>query len=205
MTPSGPNNERLNKQLEFIVEIDKAKRVLRRTLLMDGSRNENDAEHSWHLAVMAMLLHEHSDVKDLDLARVIKMVLVHDIVEIDAGDTFAYDPSAQKDQAERERRAADRIFGMLPAEQGAEIRALWEEFEEGKTPEAKFAIALDRLQPFLHNYHTCGGTWKLHQVTKPQVTKRAQPIAEASKSLWEYVQWMIDDAVQQGFLKDSES
>lgn len=204
MTSSGPNSERLSKQLGFIVEIDKVKRVLRRTLLMDSSRNENDAEHSWHLAVMAMLLHEHADAKDLDLTRVIKMVLVHDIVEIDAGDTFAYDPVAQKDQAEREHKAADRIFGMLPVEQGAEIRALWEEFEEGKTPEAKFAIALDRLQPFLHNYHTGGGTWKLHQITKPQVIKRAQPVAEASKQLWEYVQWMIDDAVRRGFLKDSE-
>src|SRR5262249_50705513 len=151
-----PMSDRLARQIAFIIEIDKAKQVLRQTLLMDGSRLENDAEHSWHLAVMALLLAEYAG-EAVDLLRVLKMVLIHDLVEIDAGDTFVYDVEALATRREREERAADRIFGLLPADVEEEFRALWEEFEAQATPEARFAAALDRLQPLLHNYHTGGG------------------------------------------------
>jgi putative hydrolase of HD superfamily len=196
--------ERLAKQIEFIVEIDKIKHVFRKTLLINGSRYENDAEHSWHLAIMAILLSEYSNAKDLDVPRVLKMVLVHDIVEIDAGDTFCYDEKGALDKREREEKAADRIFNILPADQAREIRDLWEEFEECRTPEAKFANSLDRLQPLLHNYKTCGRSWKKHGISKERVIERNKPIQKGSRQLWAYVEKMIEDSVDKGYLPEQE-
>lgn len=196
------NHERLQKQIEFVVEIDKIKHILRKTLLMDGTRHENDAEHSWHLGVMAILLSEYSNKKDLDVLRVLKMVLVHDIVEIDAGDTFCYDEKRYLDKREREEKAADRIFGILPDDQAREIRDLWEEFEECETPEARFANALDRFQPLLHNYITRGRSWKEHGITRDRVINRNKPIQEGSRQLWAYVEKLVEDSVDKGYLPE---
>ncbi len=196
------DHERLQKQIEFVVEIDKIKHILRKTLLMDGTRHENDAEHSWHLGVMAILLSEYSNKKDLDVLRVLKMVLVHDIVEIDAGDTFCYDEKRYLDKREREEKAADRIFGILPDDQAREIRDLWEEFEECETPEARFANALDRFQPLLHNYITRGRSWKEHGITRDRVINRNKPIQEGSRQLWAYVEKLVEDSVDKGYLPE---
>lgn len=193
--------ERLRQQVEFLVEIDKLKIILRRTHLIHDDRRENDAEHSWHLALAAMVLAEYANDK-IDLAKVIKMVLIHDLVEIDAGDTFCYDYEAAKDKVQREEKAADRIFGLLPQEQGQEFRDLWEEFEERVTPEARFAAALDRLQPVLHNLHTQGGTWHEHKITRAQVDERNSPMAEGSTQLWQYISGLLDEAVVSGMLKE---
>jgi len=194
-------SDRLSRQMKFIVEIDKLKQVLRRTITLGSDRNENSAEHSWHIAVMAMVLAEHAKGKDIDLVRTVKMMLVHDLVEIDAGDTYCYDDEAGKDKLERETRAADRIFRILPADQAAEFRALWDEFEAGATAEARFANALDRLQALLLNYHTHGKTWQEHHVTSEQVAARAAPIEDGSAGLWEYARALIDDAVAKGLLE----
>lgn len=194
-------NERLKKQIDFIVEIDKLKKICRQTLLTDGSRNENDAEHSWHLAVMAMLLSEYAKDNGIDVFRVVKMVLVHDLVEIDAGDTFCYDEKGNEDKAEREKKAADRLFNILPSDQASEIFGLWEEFEERATPEACFAAALDRIQPLIHNYHTNGHTWKLYNVPYDKVIGRNKPVEEASPVLWEYIREILDDSIKKGYLK----
>jgi putative hydrolase of HD superfamily len=187
-------------QMDFIVEIDKLKSVLRQSHVTGDSRRENSAEHSWHLAVMAMILGELANEREMDLFRVVKMVLVHDLVEIDAGDTFVYDEKGYEDKAEREQRAADRLFSLLPAEQGRKLRELWEEFEAGETPEARFANALDRLQPILQNYHTEGRAWKKHGVTKRQVIARNRRIGEGSKALWEYAEALIEHAVENKYL-----
>ncbi len=193
-------SERLEQQIAFIVEIDKLKHIYRRTFLMDGSRTENDAEHSWHLAVMAMLLVEHAKEEQLDLLHIVKMVLIHDLIEIDAGDTYLYDEQAAQDKAEREQRAADRLFAMLPDEQTREFRALWDEFEEKETPEAKFATSLDRMQPLLHNYHTQGKSWQQHGVTSDRVVQRCSEIEIGSPALWEYAQNLIHQSVEKGYL-----
>lgn len=193
--------KRFEQQIQFVMEIDKLKQIYRQNLLMDGSRRENDVEHSWHIAVMAMILQEYS-AEPVDLTKVLKMVLLHDLVEIDAGDTFCYDPEANLDKSQREEAAADRIYSLLPLDQRDEYRALWEEFEDGRTPEAKFAICLDRLQPLIHNYKTNGGTWRMHEVTSQQVKKRMEPVKEASPLLKEYVQWIIEDSIAQGILKE---
>lgn len=193
-------DERFAKQIAFILEIDRAKRVLRQTVLLDRSRRENDAEHSWHLALMAMLLHEYA-AEPVDLDRTIRMLLVHDLVEIDAGDTFTYDEAAQKGKREREQAAADRIFGLLPADQGVELRALWEEFERGETAEARFASALDRLQPLLHNHQTEGATWQAHDVPAEAVYARAERIAVGAPELGEFARRLVADAVERGILR----
>ncbi len=200
---SGSTSERLARQIAFIVEIDKAKQVLRQTELMDGSRCENDAEHSWHLALMAIVLAEHAREPKLDISRVVQMALVHDLVEIDAGDTFVYDLAAHAGKEERELRAAERIFNLLPLDSAREMRALWDEFEAGDTPEARFARSLDRLQPVLHNYHTRGGGWKRHGVSAQRVRERNAPIAEGAPALWEYTRTLIDDAVARGFIAEN--
>ena len=192
--------DRLSRQVEFLVEIDKLKGVFRQTWLIDKSRLENDAEHSWHLAVLAVLLGEYAAEKDLDLLRAVKMVLIHDLVEIDAGDTYAYDETAAATQADRERKAADRVFNVLPPDQAASIRALWDEFEARQTPEARYAAALDRLQPFLHNYYTRGKAWLEHGITSDQVVARTRPIADGAPELWELVKDLIRDAVEKGDL-----
>ena len=195
-----PGGSRLAKQWDFIREIDKLKSVLRRTLLLDGSRYENDAEHSWHLAVMAVLLCEHANEPRLDLARVIRMVLVHDIVEIDAGDTYCYDEIGNRDKVAREQAAAKRLFGLLPDEQRQDLMSIWAEFEARETPEAKFAAALDRVQPLLHNFGTAGVVWKKHGVRSGQVLERNRHVEEGSRVLWEFAENMIRDAVKRGYL-----
>jgi putative hydrolase of HD superfamily len=190
---------RLEQQIRFIIEIDKLKSIYRRTCLINERRNENTAEHSWHIAVMAMILSEYANAK-VDIAKVLKMTLVHDIVEIDAGDTFVYDTQAALDKAERERHAADRLFGLLPADQGAELRGLWDEFEARETPEARFAAALDRLIPQLHNYYNQGGSWKEHAITHDRVVARNVTMKEGAATLWEWTRQLLDDAVAKGFL-----
>lgn len=193
--------ERLQKQIEFIVEVDKVKHVFRQNMLIDGSRHENDAEHSWHLALMGFLLAEYANTDRLDVTRVMKMVLIHDLVEIDAGDTFCYDEKGALDKGERECKAADRLFNILPADQAQEFRALWEEFERMDTPEAKFAAALDRFQPLLQNYHTTGDTtWAKHKVTSAKVYQRNQHIKDGATELWEYANAVIEDCIAKGLL-----
>ena len=194
------DQERLKKQIDFIVEIDKAKHILRRTVLMDKSRRENDAEHSWHLAVMAILLKEYA-AEDVDLEKVLKMVLVHDLVEIDAGDTYCYDARANLDKRDRELCAADRLFAILPEDQEKEVRGLWEEFEDCTTPEAEFAASLDRLQPFLHNLYTDGHTWK-NGVTSDMVRDRMAEMHCGAPELWEIVDRKVDECVEKGILKE---
>ena len=193
-------SSRLAQQLQFIVEIDKLKRVLRQTLLTDESRQENSAEHSLHLAIMAILLTEYAPSSEIDVLHVIKMLLIHDLVEIDAGDTFCYDVQGNLDKAVREAEAAKRIFGLLPEEQSAELRNLWEEFEAQETPAAKFAAALDRIQPLLHNQQTRGGTWRIHGITREQVLWRMQPVKDGAPALWSVVQKIIEDCVVAGYL-----
>ncbi|MCX7749267.1 MAG: HD domain-containing protein [Clostridia bacterium] len=194
---------RLEKQIQFIIEIDKLKQIYRQTLLTDGSRNENDAEHSWHLAIMAAILWEHAESKDIDLSRVIKMVLIHDLVEIDAGDTFCYDEKGNRDKREREEKAAQRIFNILDSDQADELRSLWEEFEGRQTPEAKFASSLDRLQPLLHNYMTKGAAWKKHGITRSKVIERNKHIAEGSPILWNFALDIIQKSVENGYLPEN--
>jgi putative hydrolase of HD superfamily len=195
--------ERFERQIDFILEIDKLKTVIRRTYLLNTDRAENTAEHSWHLAIMAILLAEHAN-EPVDIAKVVKMVLVHDIVEIDAGDTYFYDSTAALDKADRERAAADRIFGILPMDQGKELRELWDEFECGQTAEARFALALDRFIPQLHNYHTQGRSWTEHGITVDRVLERNASMAEGSLRLWDCARALLDDAVAKGFLSRKE-
>ena len=192
----------LAQQIAFVMEIDKLKTVLRQTTLMDQSRRENSAEHSWHLAVMALTLSEYAEPAT-DLTHVVKMLLVHDIVEIDAGDTFAYDAQGYTDKAEREERAAARIFGLLPDGQRDELLALWHEFEAIATPESRFANALDRLEPLLGNYVTGGGSWQKPGVTLAKVQKRMEPIANVSEVLGAYVQAVLAESVAKGYLRES--
>jgi putative hydrolases of HD superfamily len=191
---------RLDAQLAFCLEIDKVKRILRQTLIADASRRENDAEHSWHLAVMANVLAEYAPA-GTDLARATRMLLVHDLVEIDAGDTYCYDAAACLTQRDREADAADRIFALLPPDQAAEFRALWEEFEARDTPAARFAAALDRVQPVLLNHHTKGVAWQEHGVSRAQVINRNAHIERGAPRLWAYVLHLIDDATARGWLK----
>ena len=196
------DNNRLAQQIQFIIEIDKLKNILRQTLLTDESRRENSAEHSWHLAMMAILLTEYAPSTDVDLLRVIKMLLIHDLVEIDAGDTFCYDLPANQNKALREVQAANRLFGMLPEKQGIELQELWQEFETQQTTEAQFAAALDRLQPLLHNQQTRGGTWHLHGISRQQVLQRRSPVKDGGPALWQLVEQAIEDAVAAGYLSE---
>ena len=193
---------RLTQQIQFIIEIDQLKQVLRQTLLNDGSRRENSAEHSWHLAMMVIVLAEYAP-QGVDLSHAIKMVLIHDLVEIDAGDTFCYDVQGNESKAAKEAQAALRLFGLLPADQASELRSLWEEFEAQETPTAKFAAALDRIQPLLHNQQNRGGTWLIHNITRDQVMKRMAPVETGAPELWLYVQQVIEDCVAAGYLKDT--
>ena len=194
-------SRRLDAQVAFILELDKAKQVFRQNTLTDASRRENDAEHMWHLAVIALVLREHA-AGDIDIARVVEMLLVHDIVEIDAGDTFAYDDDGRLDKEERERAAAERIFGLLPADQGRWMWELWLEFEAKATPEARFAAAVDRLQPLLLNAASGGQAWKRHGVTADRVRARNAHIADGAPPLWERAQKVIALAVSEGILSE---
>ncbi|MFI5381837.1 MAG: HD domain-containing protein [Tepidisphaerales bacterium] len=196
LSPAG----RLAAQIEFLVEVDKLKEVLRQTVTTKGRRPENSAEHSWHFALMAVTLAEHSNHQPLDLLRLLKIALIHDLVEIDAGDTFAYDTKHMTDQHEREAKAATRIFGLLPPDQAAEFRALWDEFEAQQTPEARFAAACDRFNPMLLNCRTEGHAWRKHGITQDRVLARNANVAKGSTALWAYAVKMIDEAVAKGHL-----
>lgn len=188
---------RLEKQIQFIVEVDKVKNIFRQTYLSDGERKENDAEHSWHLVLSAILLKEYVS-EEVDLLKVITMVLIHDLVEIDAGDTYAYDSEGAKDKREREEKAADRIFGILPIEQGQYFRELWEEFEAYETEDAKYAHLLDNFQPMLLNDAAKGKSWSEHQVKKEQIYKRNERIEETSETIWEEMQRIVEKNIQLG-------
>jgi putative hydrolase of HD superfamily len=191
---------RFQKQIEFILEADKLKHTMRRTILMNKSRRENSAEHSWHIALTVLVLSEYAEEKTIDVFRVVKMLLIHDLVEIDAGDTYCYDDQGREDQAQREEIAADRIFNILPEDQARSYRSLWDEFEARETAESRLANALDRLQPFLLNYFTEGQSWQEHDVKISQVVSRMQPVEDGSPFLWNYVKTLLDDAVQKKYL-----
>ena len=188
------------KQIEFIKEIDKLKYIQRKTRLFNSDRNENDAEHSWHLAVMALVLTQHANA-DIDILKVVKMVLIHDIVEIDAGDVFIYDTQKNHSNTDEELMAARRIFGILPKEQAEELIAVWEEFETGETNEAKFARSMDRLEPLLQNTSNNGGTWREFDVDYQKVYEKKKVIKAGSESIWNYAETLIDDSVKRGILK----
>ena len=196
--------ERLDQQIRFVTEIDRLKGVLRQTMLTEPARRENSAEHSWHLALMAQVLGGYAP-PGTDLSRVMAMLLIHDLVEIDAGDLFVYaDAAAQARQEAAEHAAADRLFSLLPAGQGPELRALWDEFEERRTPEARFARALDRLQPMLANYYLGGGTWQAHGVRAGQVLDKVALIEDGSAALGDFARVLVDAAVREGFLSPGE-
>jgi putative hydrolase of HD superfamily len=199
-SPSLSPAERLRRQIGFITEVDKLKEVFRQTIVTQSRRAENSAEHSWHFALMIIVLAEHSNHQPLDVLRILKMVLIHDLVEIDAGDTFAYDTKNMADQHEREAKAATRLFGLLPPDQAADFRALWDEFEERRTPEARFACACDRFHPMLLNCLTDGHAWQKHGITQDRVLARNAHVADGSQALWEYAVRMIDEAVAAGHL-----
>ena len=189
---------KLNKQFDFCREIDKEKFIGRQTYLTDAVRKENDAEHAWHMAVMTLILSEYSN-EPIDILKTLSMILIHDVVEIDAGDTYAYDEKAKETQAERELKAADRIFGMLPKEQAEKFKNLWLEFEERKTPEAKFARAMDNIQPMMLNALTDGLAWEEHKVHLSQILKRNESTPEGSEVLWNYAKEnFIDTNVKKG-------
>ena len=192
-------DSRLCKQIQFIIEIDKLKGILRQTRLTDNSRQENSAEHSWHLAIMAIVLAEYAP-PNVDILRAIKMLLIHDLVEIDAGDTFCYDVPGNLNKAVKEEKAATRLFGMLPPEQGKEMQEIWQEFEAFETDTARFAVALDRLQPLLQNQQNQGGTWQIHAITKNQVMQRMAPVKEVAPTLWLLVEQIIEDCIAAGYL-----
>ena len=193
--------ERFKKQLDFILEIDKEKEIYRQTHLTEYKRQENDAEHAWHMAIMIYLLKEYAN-EEFDVAKAMMMALTHDIVEIDAGDTYAYDNANLVTQKEREEKAADRIYGLLPDEQRDELRALFEEFEEGKTPEAKFARVMDNFQPLILNDSNNGKDWRVHGIKKSQVEKRQISSKMGSEEIWEYTKELIDNNVKKGNLMD---
>lgn len=195
---------RLEQQMNFIIEVDKLKSIVRQNYLINQSRKEDDADHSWHLALMCALLYEHSN-QPIDVLKTMTMVLIHDIVEIDAGDTYAYDAAANVSKREREVKAAERIFGLLPEDQAKQMREIWDEFEEGATPEAKFAVTLDHMQPVLLNAGSDGKSWKEHQVTLSQVMKRNETTPEGSQAIWDYQYDIICQQVKKGNLISQEA
>ncbi|UZJ62982.1 HD domain-containing protein [Sphingobacterium sp. KU25419] len=190
----------LQQQIDFIKEIDKVKYIQRKTKLFNSDRNENDAEHSWHLAMMAIILAEHSN-EPIDILKVVKMVLIHDIVEIDAGDTFIYDTQKNHTNTEEERLAAKRIFGLLPQKQAEGLIEIWEEFEAGLTHEAKFARAMDRLEPLLQNTSNNGGTWNEFNINYSKVYDKKKIIDEGSKTIWDFAEKLLDESVEKGIFK----
>lgn len=193
--------ERVARQIEFVLELDKAKRILRHNPLADGSRAENDGEHMWYLAVMVLVLAEHA-AEPVNLARVLELVLLHDVVEIDAGDAYVYDDEGRRAQADLETMAAERIYGLLPADQGERFKARWQEFEAKETPEAKFASAVDRLAPLLLNHAAAGGAWLRHRPGAARVRARNAVVAEHAPALGPVVDALIADAVARGLLDD---
>lgn len=197
------NFEHLLQQVAFIHEIDKVKYIQRKSRLFNSDRRENDAEHSWHLAVMAMVLARHSN-EPVDTLKVIKMLLIHDVVEIDAGDVFLYDTVLNHTNTEAELKAAERIFGLLPQEQAEEFSAVWEEFEAGETPEAKFARAMDRLEPLLQDVSNNGVVWREHNVSYDKVVQKNSIIQHGSQTLWDFGKSLIDELAEKGILKKEE-
>ena len=193
--------ERLEKQIRFIVEIDKVKNIFRQTYLADARRKENDAEHSWHIALMAYLLQEYAE-KPVDVSKVMLMVLIHDLVEIDAGDTYAYDDAGAETKRAREEAAADRIFGLLPEDQGKYFRELWEEFEAYESPEGKYAHLLDNFQPLLLNDASGGLSWQEHQVRKSQIYKRNEKIEETSETIWNCMKEIVQKHIECGHVEE---
>ena len=196
--------ERFAKQLAFILEADKEKNILRQTHLSGNGRRENDAEHAWHMAMMLYLLREYAN-REFDLARAMMMALIHDIVEIDAGDTYAYDAAGLATQAEREQKAAERIFGLLPADQREELWGLFEEFEANETAEANFVHAMDNLQPLLLNHSNEGGDWRAHRVSRSQIWQRQSKTALGSIELWAYTRALIEENIRKGNIQEDET
>lgn len=195
-------SDRLARQIAFLLEVDRLKGIGRQSYVLGGARKENSAEHSWHVALMAVVLAEHAPA-EVDLARVVRMLLVHDLVEIDAGDAYFYDATANQVRPEREKVAAERIFGLLPPDQADDLRTAWEEFEAGGTAEARFAKGMDRLMPLLHNHYTRGRSWVEHGIRREQVENRLLPdLAKASPAFHALAAALIDDAVQRGWLKE---
>ncbi len=188
---------KLERQMRFLLELDKQKEIGRQTYLADGSRKEGDAEHAWHMAVMAFLLADYAN-EPIDVLKAVKMALMHDVVEIDAGDTYAYDTKGNQTKRDREQKAADRIYGMLPEEQASEYRALWEEFEAMETPEARFVNTLDKVQPVLLNDASGGKSWQEHGVRKSQVMERNAKTHEGSAILWDYIRNIIEENTKKG-------
>ncbi len=196
-------SERLCKQMDFIMEIDKLKKIVRQSYISDASRKENDTEHSWSLAMMCVILSEYAN-ESIDVLKTIKMVLIHDIIEIDAGDTYAYDTSGNATKKEREEKAANRLFNILPSDQAKEMRMLWDEFEEGSSSESKFANAVDKVQPIMLNDITSGKAWKEHEVRKSQVENRNAATKEGSQTLWQFCQNLIDENIIIGNIINDE-
>lgn len=197
------NLDILLQQVAFIHEIDKLKYIQRKTRLFNSDRRENDAEHSWHLAMMALTLAEHSN-EPVDILKVLKMLLIHDLVEIDSGDVFLYDTIVNHDNTEAERKAAERIFGLLPAKQAEEFVAIWEEFETGDTAEARFARSMDRFEPILQNVSNQGGTWTEHNVPYDTVMDKTRKIEHGSKTIWDFTETLIDASVLKGYIKKTD-
>lgn len=193
--------ERLKQQLDFLLEVDKEKNIFRQTHLSGGGRAENDAEHAWHMALMIYLLREYAN-EDFDPLKAMVMALIHDVVEIDAGDTYAYDTAGLATQQEREAKAAQRIFGLLPEDQKAEMLALFQEFEDYETPEARFAHVLDNLQPLMLNNANNGGDWRAHQVKKSQIYKRNEKTATGSRTLWAWMEAMVAENIEKGNIRE---
>ncbi len=191
---------RLEQQVRFILEVDRLKEIFRQTCCLQSRRPENDAEHSWHLCLMVLVLGEHANAPGLNFLRVLKMLILHDLVEIDAGDTFAFDTARMVDQHAREAVAADRIFGLLPADQALEFRGLWDEFEARATPEAVFAHAVDRFQPMLLHCHSEGTNWRKHGVTQARIIARNSVIGAGSAAVWDYAEKMLQRAVDAGYV-----
>ncbi len=194
------DNQRLQRQIQFLMTADALKHIERRTVLLDRSRRENSAEHSWHIALMALVLGEYADDQSFDRLHALRLLLVHDLIEIDAGDTYCYDTVGYQDKRQRERRAADRLFNLLPADQADDFRRLWDEFEAGATAEARFANALDRLQPFFHNCLTQGFTWQESGIERHQVERRMDPVGPAAPELGRLVDHLMDEMVAKGYL-----
>lgn len=194
-------NQRLAQQIQFILEVDKLKNVIRRTYVPGTDRRENSAEHSWQLALMALTLVEHAN-EPVDVARVMKMVVIHDIVEIDAGDTYFFDDAGTADKAERERQAAKRLFGLLPDDQAVELRQLWEEFEARQSADARFANAIDRVMPLLLNYETRGKSWRENGISNEDILPRMAHVANGSETIWQLIQAIVAAAAAEGYLSD---
>ena len=192
-------NRRLEQQIQFIVEADKLKSVIRHTYIVSGERRENTAEHSWQVALLAWLLAEYAE-ETINICKVGKMLLIHDIVEVEAGDTFIYDESGKEDQVEKEQASADKLFSLLPDDQADEMKKLWHEFESCQTSEARYAKSIDRIMPLLHNYYTEGKSWQEHDISREMVLKVCSPIQAGSEKLWELAKTTIDEAVKKGFL-----